>query len=60
MKKLFVFFVFIFITNAHAQDGIFGKSPIINLENFDKQRVHWGYFLGFNMYDFNIQYTHPQ
>lgn len=32
----------------------FGKDPLINLENFDKQRVHWGYFLGFNAYDFKI------
>jgi hypothetical protein len=36
---------------GHAQ---FGRDPIINLENFDKQRVHWGYFLGFNAYDFKI------
>jgi hypothetical protein len=28
----------------------------LNLENFDKQRVHWGYFLGFNIYDFKIDY----
>nr|AIA18833.1 Outer membrane protein beta-barrel domain protein [uncultured bacterium] len=34
----------------------FGKDPLINLENFDKQRVHWGYFLGFNSYDFKIDY----
>jgi hypothetical protein len=35
---------------------MFGKDPIINLENFDKQRVHWGYFLGFNSYDFKFEY----
>lgn len=34
----------------------FGKDPITNLENWDKQRVHWGYFLGFNSYDFKIDY----
>ncbi len=33
---------------------MFGKNPIINLENFDKQRIHWGYYLGFNSYDFKI------
>lgn len=36
--------------------GIFSKDPIINLENFDKQRLYWGYFLGLNTYDFKIDY----
>jgi hypothetical protein len=35
---------------------MFGSEPLINLENFDKQRVHWGYFLGFNSYDFKFDY----
>jgi len=39
--------------------GMFSKDPIINLENFDKQRVHWGYFLGFNSFDFKIDYINP-
>ena len=34
----------------------FSKDPIIHQENFDKQRVHWGYFLGFNSYDFKFDY----
>lgn len=29
------------------------------MENFDKQRVHWGYFLGFNFYDFKFDYKVP-
>lgn len=46
---------------AHAQfaTNMFGKDPIVNLENFDKQRVHWGYFLGFNSYDFKFEYINP-
>jgi hypothetical protein len=36
--------------------GMFSKSPIINLENWDKQRTYWGYFLGFNSYDFKFEY----
>ncbi len=36
--------------------GIFSKDPIINLENFDKQRLYWGYFLGLNTYDFKFDY----
>lgn len=36
---------------------MFSKDPIVNLENFDKPRTHWGYFLGFNSYDFKFDYT---
>lgn len=35
---------------------LFGKEKLKNLENFDKQRWSWGYFLGFNSYDFNFDY----
>lgn len=54
MKKLIL--VFLFSTTAFAQFGIFGKDPLINKENFDKQRVHWGYYLGFNSLDFKFDY----
>lgn len=33
---------------------MFARKPIINLENFDKQRIHFGFYLGFNNYDFKI------
>ncbi len=58
MKKLFAVIALLFAVCSHAQLGtrIFGKDPIINLENFDKQRVHWGYFLGFNSYGFKFDY----
>lgn len=61
MKKLFVLLIILVSTNSFAQKGIgmFGKNPIINLENFDKQRVHWGYYLGFNSYDFKFDYIEP-
>lgn len=58
MKKLFLYIALFAGLAAHAQFGtqVFSKDPIINLENFDKQRVHWGYFLGFNSYDFKFDY----
>ncbi len=56
MKRIVLLFLLVFSLGAKAQ---FGKDPIINLENFDKQRVHWGYFLGFNAYDFKIDYKLP-
>lgn len=61
MRKLLGPILFFIGCQMHAQFGrsVFSKDPIINLENFDKQRVHWGYFLGFNMYDFKTDYKLP-
>lgn len=57
MRKIIFIFSFFFFLQANAQfKSMFAKDPIINLENFDKQRVHWGYFLGFNFYDFKWDY----
>jgi len=61
MRKVF-FIVFIFLSfqlNAQFGKSLFSKDPIVNLENFDRQRVHWGYFLGFNSYDFKMDYKDP-
>ena len=33
------------------------KERIINLPNFDKRPVHYGYFLGINQYDFKFEYV---
>lgn len=63
MKKILLYSILICGLAAHAQLGtrIFGRDPIIHLENFDKQRTHWGYFLGFNSYDFKLDYINtPQ
>ncbi|MFY7937259.1 MAG: porin family protein [Flavobacterium sp.] len=50
-------FILLFITlNSFGQGGTFGKDPIIQQENFDKQRVHWGYFLGFSSYNYQFNY----
>ena len=58
MKQLIAFLLFFCVLSGHAQKGrkVFGKDPLINLENFDKQRVYWGYFLGFNSYDYKFDY----
>lgn len=56
MKKLFfVLALLILATTVNAQ-GFFNKERIANIENFDKQFLTWGYFLGFNSYDFKIDY----
>lgn len=56
MKKLFILFLLLIGFHANAQFGIFSKDPIVNMETFQKQTVHWGYFLGFNFYDFKFDY----
>jgi len=61
MKKIIaiVFALFAIQSFGQSPTKMFGRDPIINLENFDKQRVHWGYFLGFNIYDFKFDYKEP-
>lgn len=61
MKKIIAFTLLICALNANAQGArrLFSKDPILNHENFDKQRVHWGYFLGFNSYDYKFDYKDP-
>jgi hypothetical protein len=34
----------------------FNEDPILNLENEDKALLNWGYYLGFNKYDFKFAY----
>ena len=55
MKKLLV--VFLILASCQVSHGqLFGKDPIINLQNYDKQFLNWGYYLGFNQYDFQFEY----
>lgn len=55
MKRLLLIILFLtFSFSANAQ--LFSKERIKNIENFDKQFLTWGYFLGFNSYDFNFDY----
>lgn len=57
MKKIIVFILFLLSLKGHSQyKGMFSKDPIINLENFQKQRLHFGYYLGFNSFDFKLDY----
>ena len=59
MKKIAIFLIILLVSvRGIAQTGtnLFAKDPIINLENFQKQRVHFGYYLGFNSFDFKIDY----
>jgi hypothetical protein len=58
MKKAVFFLLLIFTTTLQAQftKSIFSKNPIINLENWQKQKIYFGFYLGFNSYDFKFSY----
>lgn len=56
MRKLFFVLSLVFLCQiANAQ--LFTKEKIKNQENIDKMKYSWGYFLGFNSYDFNFDYN---
>tara|TARA_B110000037_G_C17103824_1_gene499062 strand:- start:753 stop:1457 length:705 start_codon:yes stop_codon:yes gene_type:complete len=42
-----------FYSNSFSQTQ--GRK-VENLQNFDKQKIHFGYFIGFNQYNFKINY----
>lgn len=54
-----VLLILLFSLQAKGQLGksMFTKDPILNLENFDKQRVYWGYYLGFSSFDFKTDFN---
>ena len=58
MKKIVVLILLALALKAQAQNPnkLFGRDPIINLENFQKQKLYFGFYLGFNSYDFKIDY----
>ncbi|TQO38008.1 outer membrane protein with beta-barrel domain [Arenibacter algicola] len=55
MKNIFVLFI-AFCTLGNTAMAQFNEKPVMNLENEDKPLLNWGYFLGFNQYDFKFEY----
>lgn len=55
-KSLFVLALILAANNVEAQ-WLFNKERLANLENFDQKFLTWGYFLGFNSYDFKFDYV---
>lgn len=58
MKKIVVIILLVAAIKVQAQspNKLFGREPIINLENFQQRRLYFGFYLGFNSYDFKIDY----
>ncbi|MDC6349947.1 porin family protein [Zeaxanthinibacter sp. PT1] len=54
MKKLL--YSFIALLCCHSLHSQFNEKPILNLQNEDKKLLNWGYYLGFNQYDFKFEY----
>ena len=57
MKRVLFLLCFIWFTQS-VSGQLFSKERIQNNQNFDKDFLSWGYFLGFNNYDFNFDYYH--
>ncbi|MBP1224360.1 porin family protein [Flavobacterium sp. 1355] len=58
MKKTVILILLVLTTKGYSQfaKSMFSKDPIINLENWQKQRLYFGYYLGFNSFDFKFDY----
>ncbi|PQB03710.1 porin family protein [Aureitalea marina] len=54
--KRFLLILFVFGLSYSASAQLFRKERLSNMENFDKRRYTWGYFLGFNSLDFKFRY----
>lgn len=57
MKRIIIVLALLMVfQNASAQ--LFTKEKIANnIDNLDKKFLSWGYFLGFNQYDFKFEYN---
>lgn len=61
MKNTLSILVLLLAMHVQAQypGGMFSKDPLLNQENFDKQRIYYGFYLGFNSYDYKFNYNQP-
>ncbi len=55
MKRLFFLFMGMFLL-ALPLTAQFNEKPVLNIENKDKKFLNYGYYLGFNQYDFKFDY----
>ena len=49
-------FIALYLLSFQVEAQLFTKERVLNNENFDKPRLSYGYYLGLNSYDFNIDY----
>ncbi|MGJ8548621.1 porin family protein [Winogradskyella wichelsiae] len=57
MKQVLVLLAFLFVFQSSSAQ-LFTKEKVTNsVNNIDQKTLTWGYFLGFNQYDFNFDYN---
>ncbi len=56
MKRLILFFFFIFLSGMATIQAQYTDDIPKNRPFFDKKTVSWGYYFGMNFYDFKINY----
>lgn len=57
MERFLICLFFSFSTICVFSQGMFGKNPYKNLQDYDERWFDWGYFLGFNSYNFKFDYS---
>ena len=55
MKKTVIFLLILLVAQT-AKAQLFSKERILNRANIDKKTLSWGYYLGFNNYDYYFDY----
>lgn len=55
MKNLLSLFGLLFLVCQYTT-AQFKKDPVLNLQSEDLKLLNWGYYLGFNQYDFQFEY----
>lgn len=55
MRRILIVLILL-IASQSASAQLFSKEKIKNNENFDKQRISWGFYLGLNNYDYQFNY----
>ena len=59
MKKTVIFLLILLVAQT-AKAQLFSKERILNRANIDQKTLSWGYYLGFNNYDYNFDYINEK
>lgn len=58
MRNIHILILFAgFLCLSQPLQAQFNERPVLNIENKDKKFLNYGYFLGFNQYDFKFDYN---
>ncbi|WP_298892496.1 porin family protein [uncultured Psychroserpens sp.] len=55
MKKILILLTLLIVSQSVSAQ-LFSREKIKNIENFDKKRLSWGFYLGLNSYDYQFNY----